>query len=75
MTQDGKIIIHIDEGIDTTTALQLVQSVVARGKISNSGTQYCYHTEFSTDNYPENYHVSAEINDKSHVFKVWRYDE
>ena len=72
MTQDGKIIIHIGNGIDTTTALQLVQSVVSNGKVSNNETQYCYHTEFSTDNYPENYHVTADVNSKSHVFRVWR---
>ena len=71
-TQDNKIIIHIDDNIDTTIALQLVQSVVAMGKISGSETQYCYHTEFSTDNYAENYRVTADANSKPHVFRVWK---
>ena len=41
-----KLLVKIEEGIDPTLALDSVKQVIAEGRISNNGKQYCYLTVF-----------------------------
>ena len=43
-----KIHIDIRHGISPTIALECVRQVIAQGKISDGGNQYCYATTFDT---------------------------
>lgn len=61
----SKIIIHIEDTIPESDAMEVVSEVVAEGKISRNGDSYCLGTRF------QNYMVHAEISRKgTHVFRV-----
>lgn len=62
-----KIIIENRTAEDMLTAIGLVKQVIAMGRISNDGQQYCYHTEFDSG-----LHVSAYLNKQSDRFVVWQ---
>jgi hypothetical protein len=63
-----KIIIHVDENIDTNSAIKMVSGVIEKGKISASGESYCYLTI-----YGDAFAVSTDKpkkGTKTYVFRV-----
>ena len=64
----GKIIIQNESDLDIVNAIELVKDVIARGKISNNGTQYCYLSVFKLEN--RLYYVYAIRNGKSDKFQI-----
>lgn len=63
-----KLIIKVHHDINDITALNLVDSVIKKGKISNDGKQYCYATVFESG-----YTVHAQLtNTGTHVFDVYK---
>lgn len=44
----NKIIIEIENNVPQDVAIQCVSRVIADGRISNDGKNYCYATDFTT---------------------------
>lgn len=65
----GNIIIkNKSHRIDDVLALWYVQQVIEEGRVSDTGTAYCYLTVFNT-----NIVVNAKRNKKSDTFLVYDY--
>jgi hypothetical protein len=65
-----RININIRDGISDELALGMVRWVVAEGRISNSGLQYCYLTAF-----PRGHVVVSDITKAGHdSFTVYKED-
>lgn len=45
----NKIIIEIENNVPQDVAIQCVSRVIADGRISNDGKNYCYATDFTTE--------------------------
>lgn len=70
----SKIIIHVDDGIPDSRALQVVSKVMDMGMISvahgNKGhMQYCYHT--TVYGLPVIEVSATRLRRGTHVFRVW----
>lgn len=65
-----EIRIKYEEGISDHLAVQLVESVIRQGKISNDGKNYCFATSFVVNG--EEYMVVANDKTKSTMFYVER---
>lgn len=63
-----EIRIKYEEGISDHLAVQLVESVIRQGKISNDGKNYCFATSFVVDG--DEYMVVANDKTKSTMFYV-----
>ena len=64
----GKIIIDNKSSCGDLHAVELVARVIAKGRISNSGKQFCYLVHFEGDLYPID--VISKLNKKSDHFLV-----
>lgn len=63
-----KLIIKVHHDINDITALNLVDSVIKKGKISNDAKQYCYATVFTSGHI-----VYAQLTKTgTHVFDVYK---
>lgn len=65
-----EIRIKYEEGISDHLAVQLVESVIRQGKVSNDGKNYCFATSFVVNG--EEYMVVANDKTKSTMFYVER---
>lgn len=63
-----EIRIKYEEGISDHLAIQLVESVIRQGKISNEGKSYCFATSFTVN--CDKYMVVANDKTKSTMFYV-----
>lgn len=63
-----EIRIKYEEGISDHLAVQLVESVIRQGKISNEGKNYCFATSFNVNGFE--YMVVANDKTKSTMFYV-----
>lgn len=63
-----EIRIKYEEGISDHLAVQLVESVIRQGKISNDGKNYCFATSFTVNG--DEYMVVANDKTKSTMFYV-----
>lgn len=63
-----KIIIDNRSDLDIHVCLNVVQSVINMGRISNDGKQYCYCSSFKYDG--NDYMVSTDLNKKSDRFVI-----
>ena len=66
----SRIIIDNRSDADDALALQLVQTVIEGGRISNDGKQYCYYTTFFAQNDGTRYGVATDLNKCSDRFTV-----
>ena len=64
----SKIIIENRSSLDNMQAMSLVSQVVASGRISNDGKQYCYYSTGAVDGKPIG--VDSFLNKKSDRFVV-----
>lgn len=67
----SKIIIHNNSSASDLLALICVQQVIADGRISNEGKQYCYATLFKSLKVA----VTTRLNKSSDVFYVTDHEE
>ncbi len=70
----NKIIIHVDDDIPETRAVECVHNVMRLGMISvapgnNGRMQYCYHTTIG--NSPSIEVSASRLLSGTHVFRVW----
>lgn len=63
-----EIRIKYEEGISDHLAVQLVESVIRQGKISNDGKNYCFATSFVVNG--DEYMVVANDKTRSTMFYV-----
>lgn len=63
----GKIIIDNLSDLPDRDVIKYVASVMAEGRISNNGKQYCCHSVFA-----DGVQVSAALNKKSDKFTVYQ---
>lgn len=66
----SKIIIHNSKCSDLK-AINLVQSVILDGLVSNNNTQYCYITTFTNNITGGKTVVSCDKRNDTHTFKVF----
>ena len=66
-----KIIIENRSDLDMQKCLEMVGKVIADGRISNNGKQYCYASSFSVDY--QNYLIVTDLNKKSDRFIITKY--
>ena len=64
----GKMIIDNQSSADDIDALDMVQIVIAGGRISNNDKQYCYYTTMSYGG--GRYGVATDLNKQSDRFVV-----
>ena len=64
----SEIRIKYKEGISDHLAIQLVESVIRQGKISNEGKNYCFATSFNVNG--SEYMVVANDKTKSEMFYI-----
>jgi len=62
----NKIIIQNNTDLSDEKALEYITWVVGKGRVSNFGKQYCYHTAFT-----DRISVSAFLNKKSDRFVIY----
>lgn len=62
----GKIIVQNQSNLPDAEAIKYVAAVMANGRVSNNGRQYCYHTRFSNG-----IEVSCDLNEKSDKFVIY----
>ena len=65
----SKFIIKNQTEIDDIYVLTLVKKVIADGRISNNGKQYCYLTSFEINK--KEYHVVTDLRKCSDVFTFY----
>ena len=67
-----RVIIENRSSVDMDTAIDLVRRVIAKGRISNYGKQYCYASSFNVclDNIENNIMVVTDLNKCSDRFVV-----
>ena len=63
-----EIRIKYEDGISDHLAIQLVESVIRQGKISNEGKSYCFATSFNVNGFE--YMVVANDKTKSEMFYI-----
>lgn len=68
----GRMIIdNRSDKVSDYEALSFVQQVVAEGRISNDGKQYCYVMAFTNKSTGDKYMVSTDLNKSSDRFVVY----
>jgi hypothetical protein len=65
----AKLIIDNRSDLDDALAVEMVKKVIEDGRISNGGTQYCYHTTF-TGRDGRRFGVISTLNKSSDRFVV-----
>jgi hypothetical protein len=68
----NKIIIDNRSDLEEACVLSLVAVVMSKGRISNSGKQYCYLTVLTIHN--KQYQVATELNKCSDRFIINKHD-
>ena len=66
----GKTIIENRSAVGDSVAINLVQRVISKGRISNNGKQYCYATVFRNPEQDGEIVVYTDLNKKSDRFVV-----
>jgi len=66
----GKLIIENRSNLNDLIALEMVQGVIQRGRISNNDKQYCYVSVYDLDN--GSYAVVTDLNKKSDRFVIYK---
>ena len=67
----GRIIVNNRSDLSDYEAMELVMMVLANGRISNDGKQYCYLTAFRS----QKYHVVSDLRKKSDSFIVYKANQ
>lgn len=68
MKKMREIRIKYEEDISDHLAVQLIESVIRQGKISNEGKSYCFATSFNVNGFE--YMVVANDKTKSEMFYI-----
>ena len=64
----SRIIINNNSGLSNETVIDIVGQVIASGRISNNGKQYCYLSTIEI--FGTKYQISTDLNKKSDSFKI-----
>lgn len=66
----GKLILDNRTDLSMEDFLALAQRVVAQGRLSNEGKQYCYLTATTIEG--QEYHIVSDLNEKSDKLTIYK---
>ena len=66
-----KLIIDNRSDLDMQNCLNVVGRVIADGRVSNNGKQYCYASSFTVGD--DEYMIVTDVNKKSDRFVITKY--
>ena len=66
----AKLILQNDSDLHVDIFLDLVKQVLALGRISNDGKQYCYLSSFKV--LDDEYHIVSDLNEKSDKLTLYK---